>query len=99
MSHPPDMIRGMATCIDCELEMTTAAGCTLSEVLIDGTPYARDRSTDARCGDCGARSREFHHLGCDLERCPRCRGQLISCGCWTDGVEEGEEDDDDDDEY
>ena len=87
----------MATCIDCKLEMTTAAGCTLSEVTIDGVPYPRDRSTDRRCGDCGAKSGEFHHLGCDLERCPRCGRQLISCGCWTDGVEEDE--DDDDDEY
>ena len=97
MSHPRDILRGMATCIDCKLEMTTAAGCTLAEVKIHGTPYARDRSTDPRCGDCGARSGEFHHLGCDLEDCPRCRRQLISCGCWTDGVDD--EEDDDDDEY
>ena len=23
----------------------------------------------------------YHHLGCDLEDCPACRRQLISCGC------------------
>jgi hypothetical protein len=84
----------MATCIDCDLEMTTASGCTLSEVTIEGAQYARDRATDRRCGDCGARSGGFHHLGCDLERCPRCRRQLITCGCWTDGVEEEAGDDD-----
>ncbi len=25
-----------------------------------------------------------HHPGCDLQACPRCRGQLLSCGCLFD---------------
>lgn len=33
------------------------------------------------CHDCGAKPQHFHHEGCDMERCPRCKGQLISCGC------------------
>jgi hypothetical protein len=82
----------MATCIDCNLEMTTADGCTLPSVVIDGAHYVRDRCADSRCGDCGAKRGQFHHLGCDLERCPRCGRQLISCGCWTDGVDEDEGD-------
>jgi hypothetical protein len=37
------------------------------------------------CPDCGVSDRGYHHLGCDLEDCPRCRRQLISCGCaWLD---------------
>jgi hypothetical protein len=84
----------MATCIDCNLEMTTADGCTLSEVPIDGAQVARNRCTRL-CGDCRAKPGTFHHLGCDVERCPNCGRQLISCGCWTDGVEEEEEDDED----
>ncbi len=36
-----------------------------------------------RCGDCGVQTRGWHHFGCDLELCPRCRGQMISCGCAT----------------
>ena len=34
-----------------------------------------------RCGDCQALEGENHELGCDLERCPFCGGQLISCDC------------------
>jgi len=33
------------------------------------------------CHDCGAKEGEIHELGCDMEVCPFCSGQLISCGC------------------
>lgn len=33
------------------------------------------------CGDCGAREGEIHMQYCDQEACPKCGGQLISCGC------------------
>lgn len=42
---------------------------------------------DQRCHDCRAPAGGKHHPGCDMERCPRCGGQLISCGC-LDGQEE-----------
>lgn len=38
-----------------------------------------------QCGDCGARPGSYHHYGCDIERCPNCLSQLISCDCWPDG--------------
>ena len=34
-----------------------------------------------RCGDCGAKWGHYHHPGCDLESCPVCGEQLISCAC------------------
>lgn len=34
------------------------------------------------CHDCGAKEGQLHHLGCDMERCPKCGHQLISCGCF-----------------
>ena len=33
------------------------------------------------CHDCNCLEGELHERGCDMERCPFCLGQLISCGC------------------
>ncbi len=35
----------------------------------------------SKCHDCGAQEGEYHSLGCDMERCPFCGRQLISCDC------------------
>ena len=40
-----------------------------------------------RCHSCGARVGYSHHLYCDVEACPRCRGQLLFCDCWADLVD------------
>lgn len=34
-----------------------------------------------RCGDCGVEKGGYHHPGCDIEKCPVCGLQLISCDC------------------
>jgi hypothetical protein len=36
---------------------------------------------DDSCGDCGCKVGELHAENCDVERCPACSGQLLSCDC------------------
>ncbi|MHA2314883.1 MAG: hypothetical protein ACXACF_06300 [Candidatus Hermodarchaeia archaeon] len=33
------------------------------------------------CHDCSAIQGQYHCFGCDVEQCPRCRGQFLGCGC------------------
>jgi hypothetical protein len=39
-----------------------------------------------RCHDCGARPGQLHKEGCDVERCPGCGFQRITCGCTDDDI-------------
>jgi len=37
-----------------------------------------------KCDDCGVKRGAIHQVGCDLEPCPRCGGQAITCDCFYD---------------
>lgn len=99
----------MAICTWCDQEMTDTVSCTFTAFHLDGVPVPRRRNVGrgsmARCGDCGAPRGGYHHPGCDLEECPHCRGQAMSCDCrWDedpsdpDDLWDGLDDEDDGDD-
>lgn len=94
----------MAICTDCGNEMTTGVSCVVGVLHQGGRAYPlaphprprRSRSAHGAgtCGDCGVAPGGLHHIGCDLQRCPRCGWQLISCDCRFDELAAEHDDDD-----
>jgi hypothetical protein len=82
----------MAKCQYCKSEMEKSATCSWNKVVDfpDGTRLPALAYLGDRCHDCGIKAGGHHHPGCDMEVCPKCKGQLISCGCL-----DSEEDEDD----
>ena len=39
------------------------------------------QADEVSCHDCAAVKGEYHVPGCDVEECPVCRGQALSCDC------------------
>lgn len=81
----------MVRCRDCLCEMNSDDNitCFSVNILFDkfGKRFFRDTKyfdKNKRCHDCNILNKKgnMHHLGCDVERCPKCKGQLISCGCF-----------------
>ena len=46
-----------------------------------GKEPKRNRADPRPCHDCGARRGMYHGPQCDMEICPGCRGQRLTCGC------------------
>lgn len=85
----------MAICERCGQEMLLGVGCTHAlmvlttdtggEELLERVRYGQEGDDwgggDERgaCHDCAVRPGGYHHLNCDVERCPHCGGQAICC--------------------
>ena len=46
-----------------------------------GDEYLPKFKMKMNCPDCGVRRGQVHIPGCDVEKCPLCSRQLISCEC------------------
>lgn len=69
--------------------------------IIGGIEYRRlpygqegdDWGADSHpCHDCAVIKGQLHVPGCDVERCPSCRGQALSCDCDYEGDDEDDDD-------
>jgi hypothetical protein len=93
----------MALCTYCDQEMLDGVSCAPEVIVIDGAEHKPVRwgteigwaPAHARCGDCGTPPRGVHHHGCDIEECPACHRQSITCGCrWASDPPPDDDDDD-----
>ena len=52
-----------------------------------GSWHIRNDGSVQPCHDCSVQVGQFHVPGCDIEECPKCGGQSISCNCDNDEEE------------
>jgi len=76
-------------CEACGGDMAKKDSCDVTEIEFpDGVVLKRLTGyfgePTGRCFDCNIAHRGYHHIGCDVEQCPRCGGQLLSCGCLSE---------------
>ena len=77
----------MAVCDWCHREMTTASSCSVGALHRNGRRYVlrpHGGQSSGTCGDCGVARGGWHHPGCDVQPCPVCGHQLMSCACRFD---------------
>jgi hypothetical protein len=82
----------MAICNHCNLDMEMAYSCIGGPWTLEGreyspVPYGQEGEFTSlgkmapECDDCGVTLGSFHHPGCRIEACPRCKQQLRTCQC------------------
>lgn len=84
IQQSPKERRSMEECSTCSQEMTDGVSCVVEKFPDGSMPL---KNTEDPCHDCAAPVGGFHHPGCDTERCPKCEGQAISCGCFESEME------------
>lgn len=81
---------GQCICPACGKDMREAESCEGPFIQVVGRVYERVRFGQESgdrweefdfCPECGVSHGGLHHPGCDIEECPRCRTQYLSCGC------------------
>jgi len=83
------------TCGYCNQQMNPGKGCRTGFIYNGNNIFERILAGDMRdlwpgmgthdiCHHCNAGLGQYHHLGCIMERCPMCKGQLKFCGCFED---------------
>ena len=77
-----------AVCPYCKRTMDAGAGDTFTHFklkdgrLVERIPYGGfGEDSEHPCHDCNVTVGQFHHLGCDNERCPICGEQAAFCDC------------------
>ena len=71
-------------CKLCGKNVMATNTCTKKYVVLNGKKYTRNtkhHDNNARCHDCNIINGKIHHFNCDMEECPRCKGQLAFCDC------------------
>jgi hypothetical protein len=81
----------MVVCKHCNQEMLEANSCI--KRMSRQIPFGEEtihgwikEGWNFVCGDCGILVGGFHHTNCDIEECPYCHGQRLSCSCGRKGM-------------
>jgi len=66
----------------CGQPMESGLACTILQMRGESRlPCTPAEAPYGYCHDCLVQPGQLHHVGCDMERCPVCGDQAISCDC------------------
>ena len=87
---PSPADQGQRICPACGKDKRDAESCGGPLIQVAGEVFERVRFGQESgnrwedfdfCPECGVSHGGIHHVGCDVEECPRCRTQFLSCDC------------------